>query len=119
MTTLYDIENVFHLNAFATVLDEWEYILAHHGECVTDEEIWDIVRGCEKPPHLGNLYQSLVFDRMESIFYELTGLSEGDVEIEREVNGWGSSFRINGMAIKDEDTFYNLVEQHQEAQAAA
>lgn len=51
-------------------LADWEDILFHFDASVEDDEVWEVARGCEKIPHLGNIYQSLVIGRLENLFLE-------------------------------------------------
>lgn len=97
------------MNAVSSALTGWEDILYTHNLCVEDEEIWSVVRGCEEIPHIGNIYQSLIFGRLETLFLELTGLSAKAVNIYTHINGFDSHFCVNGVAINDEETFQDTV----------
>lgn len=103
----------FYMNSVSPALTGWENILWKFDSCVEDEEVWAIARGSEKIPHLGNLYQSLVIGRLESLFFELTGLDESDesVNVFTFVNGYDSHFCINGESINDEISFITKVEE--------
>lgn len=94
-------------------LADWEDILFHFDASVDDEEVWDIARGYEKIPHLGNIYQSLVIGRLESLFFEHIGLEEGDerIKIFTFINDFDTHFCINGDPINTLDEFMAKVEE--------
>lgn len=98
-----------YMNSVSSALAGWEDILYAYDRYVEDEEIWDVVRSCEEIPHIGNVYQSLVFGQLVSLFLELTGLEAQAVNIYTYVNGFDSHFCVNGIAINDEETFQDTV----------
>lgn len=103
----------FYMNSVSSALTGWENILWKFDRCVEDEEIWTIARGSDDIPHFGNLYQRLVINRLESLFFELTGRDESDesVTVFTFINGYDSHFCINGDAIDDERSFLAKVEE--------
>ncbi|MFU2077967.1 hypothetical protein [Avibacterium endocarditidis] len=72
-----------------------------------------MARGCKEIPHLGNIYQSLVIGRLESLFFEQISLEEGDerVKVFTFVNGFDSHFCIDGEAINTLNAFMAKVEE--------
>ncbi|WP_077477566.1 MULTISPECIES: hypothetical protein [Rodentibacter] len=106
----------FYMNAISPALTGWENVLYQYDCCVEDEEIWALVRGSEVIPHFGNLYQSLVLNRLESLFFELTGLEEDDVNIFIFINGFDTHFCINGIAVNDESRFQDTVKMFKKLQ---
>ncbi|MDY4593647.1 MAG: hypothetical protein SO424_01060 [[Pasteurella] aerogenes] len=94
-------------------LADWEDILFHFDASIEDDEVWEVARGCEKIPHLGNIYQSLVIGRLENLFLEHIGLEEGDerIEVFTFVNDLDSHFCIDGEAINTLDAFMAKVEE--------
>ncbi|THA18356.1 hypothetical protein [Rodentibacter pneumotropicus] len=106
----------FYMNAISPALTGWENVLYQYDCSVEDEEIWALVRGSEAIPHFGNLYQSLVLNRLASLFLELTGLEEDDVNIFVFINGFDTHFCINGMAVNDESMFQDTVKMFKKLQ---
>lgn len=98
------------MNSVNSALTEWENILWQFDRCVEDEEIREIARESKEIPHFGNLYQNLIISRLESLFFELTGLDEGGT-IFTSINGYDSHFCINGEAINNEHSFLTKVEE--------
>ncbi|MDU8924299.1 hypothetical protein RYD26_05150 [Pasteurellaceae bacterium LIM206] len=103
----------FYMNSVASGLTGWEDILWEFNCCIEDEEVWEIARSCEQIPHFGNLYQSLVLGRLESLFYQLTGRQESDDEIRLFIfiNGFDTHFCIDGEAVNDLESFLAAVEK--------
>ncbi|MFZ7240875.1 hypothetical protein ACLSYN_07380 [Avibacterium avium] len=91
----------------------WEDILFHFDASIEDDEVWEIARGCKEIPHLGNIYQSLVIGRLESLFFDHIGLEEGNerVKVFTFVNDFDSHFCIDGEAINTLDEFMAKVEE--------
>ncbi|WP_143226150.1 hypothetical protein [Actinobacillus seminis] len=91
----------------------WEEILFHFNVSVEDNEVWAVARCCEEIPHLGNIYQSLVLDRLESLFFEQLDLDEDDehIDVSTFVNDLDSHFCIDGDAITTLDEFMAKVEE--------
>ena len=58
--------------------EEWEKILDHYNDYVSDDEVWEYARESKDLPVLGNVYQSLVLNGVLNHFYEETGLIEED-----------------------------------------
>ncbi|MFZ7277679.1 hypothetical protein ACLS0F_10445 [Avibacterium endocarditidis] len=102
-----------YLHSVSQNLADWEGILYHFNATIEDSEVWKIARGCEEIPHLGNIYQSLVIGRLESLFFEQLGLEEGDeqVNVFTFVNGFDTHFCIDGEAINTLDAFMAKVEE--------
>ncbi|HDX0975828.1 hypothetical protein ACVND7_06715 [Avibacterium paragallinarum] len=102
-----------YIHSVSQNLADWESILYHFNATIEDSEVWKIARGCEEIPHLGNIYQSLVIGRLESLFFEQLGLEEGDeqVNVFTFVNGFDTHFCIDGEAINTLDEFMTKVKE--------
>ena len=109
----YNTVPLLNMGGVSENLEGWEAILFHFDASVEDEEVWDIARESKKIPHLGNIYQHLIIERLESLFFEHTGLEEGDkrIEIFTFVNDYDSHFCINGQDINTLDKFMAIIDE--------
>lgn len=91
-----------HLNIYdncSSVIEEWEKILDQYDDCPSEGDVWDIARESKILPILGNIYQSLVLNRIISHFCEETGLDEEALDIFIFVNSYDTHLRIDGKSI--------------------
>ena len=58
----------------------------------TDNEIWEIAKQDDNPPHLANIWMAVLFERIEAFAEEKYC---GDVKVEYEVNAMASSLNVN------------------------
>ncbi|QEH09310.1 hypothetical protein FWK45_02420 [Histophilus somni] len=104
---------MYYDNNVSQNLADWEDILYHFNATIEDSEVWEVARSFKEIPHFGNIYQSLVIGRLESLFFEHIGLEESDerIKVFTFVNGLDSHFCINGEAINTLDEFMAKVEE--------
>lgn len=92
--------------------EEWEDILDYYHDWVDDDEVWEIARHSETLPVLGNVYQSLVLNRILSHFCEETGQREEDLKLFFFVNSIDTHLVINDWDICSADDYWGCVEQN-------
>ncbi|TYG35309.1 hypothetical protein FW755_09495 [Lonepinella koalarum] len=111
MSSFYSILDGFTKNNFSPKLKEWEAILDRHQESVTEDDVWDYAKGCDKFPQLEDVYHSLALSRLESIFIDLVDCEWDDIDFFIYVNCYDTHFCVNGESIDKEDDFYRMVKK--------
>ena len=91
---------------------EWEKILEHYNDYVSDDEIWEYARESKDLPVLGNVYQSLVLNRVLNHFYEETGKNEEDLKIFEFVNSIDTHLVINDFDICTAQDYWDCVKEN-------
>lgn len=83
----------------SSVIEEWEEILERYDDCPSEDDVWEIAKESKELPILGNIYQSLILDRIVSHFCEETGLDEEALDIYLFINSVDTHLSINGKYI--------------------
>lgn len=111
--TIYNVIPSLYLSGVSPNLSGWEDILFHFDSDIEDQEVWEIARQCKDIPHLGNIYQSLVINRLESLFWEQIGLDyqSDQITLFTFVNNFDSHFCINDQAVNTLDDFIAKVDE--------
>lgn len=115
MSSYHSILGGYTSNNLCDQIDPWLDILDHFNSAVTEDEIWQVARESERFPLIENIIQSLVINRLESVFIEQAGCEWDDVEFESYVNCLDTHFSINGTPIMEEQDFYDQIEAIQSA----
>lgn len=92
--------------------EEWEKILDHYNESVSDDEVWEIARQFEDLPIFGNIYQRLVLNRVLFHFCEETGQDEADLDLFYFINSSDTHLAINGTDICTIDDYWHCVKRN-------
>lgn len=92
--------------------EAWEKILEHYSDWVNDDEVWEIARECKELPVLGNIYQSLVLNRVLSHFCEETGRTEEDLKLFFWVNSIDTHLVINDWDICFVEDYWSCIEKN-------
>lgn len=90
--------------------EEWEEILIQYKDSVEDDEIWEIARESKELPILGNIYQSLVLDRIISHFCDETDVEGDDLDIFLFINSIDTHLVINGWDICTVEDYWNCID---------
>lgn len=96
---------MFYENSVPTNIGELEQIGAQFGISITGVDIWERAKCHEKPPHLGNVYLSLLFSQLQSELSE----RYPELIVDYSINGLDSHFIINGEGINTKKQFDELV----------
>ena len=89
---------MYYVNDYPDWVDE---LVNHLGidDSSFEEEVWNIVRESEEPPHIGNVQVSWLFERI----IEEIKKGSPSAECKYEANGRGSYLTVDGEDITDID----------------
>ena len=72
---------------------------------VSAEDVWEVAREMEKPPHLGNIYMGITLSRIQ--FW----CEENGIDCDYDINAICSSLYIDGDSICSLDEFRKYIPQ--------
>lgn len=76
-------------------------------EGITDVELWEVAKTCSHPPHLGNIYLYLLFERIQAAL----AVSHPDVKVDYFFNALDSHLYMNGEEIYSEQDAWRILEE--------
>jgi len=95
---------LFYENGVSSFYENWLDIANELGfEDPDADEIWELVRCCDKPPHLGNAFQAYTLSQICS------WLEERGYDCDYYVNSLDTHLFIDGEAIYDKESFWSKV----------
>ena len=112
----------FYFLGVSNLASDWELLIERlgHKKELDDmsEQIWAVARASEEVPHMGNIYQAILQERLETV---LTGMGVASENIDYYANGADANFfvfnesvydiRTLKMVLRDnvdEETFYDI-----------
>jgi len=98
---------MFYENSVSEDIFSIEMLAEYFGICVTDVDIWNIARHSDKPPHLGNVYQQILFSRLKERLNEVYP----ELETDYYINGIDSYFYINQERLLSFNDFFDIIEE--------
>lgn len=99
--------SLFYENSVSLDIVGLEMLAEYFGIYVTDVDIWNEARYSENPPHLGNVYQSILFSRLEARMNETYPALQTDYHI----NDIVSCFYINQQRLRSFNDFFEIIEE--------
>lgn len=96
---------MFYENDIPQPIGELEKIADGYGIRITDVDIWQQAKWSENPPHLGNVYVSLLFSQLAEKINE----HYPNLEVDYFINGLDTHFYLNRESITSVKQFNELI----------
>lgn len=96
---------MFYEKDIPETIYELEKIADGYGIRITDVDIWSLAKCSENPPHLGNVYVSLLFRQLAEKINE----HYPNLDVDYFINGLDTHFYINQESITSVKQFNELI----------